>query len=295
VPAAAGSPLVEGQGRTADSKLAIAGWLDAHGLAGAKPGLIMRRDRNRDLVLGRDLRHACTLRVKAYGSRARRPQARLLLSVGPALGRSTVTLISGWCGTVLLGGGVPLMTGKTHALIGAAVAAPIALSLGTAPPPPPIGLAQFGLSSNLLAEAGLGALGVFAALLPDCDHPGSMLGRQFHVPLEHRGPVHSFFATAVWTGLAALAAWKWVPWLLLPIVMVTAFAYLSHLAADLTNPSPMALLWPFVRDKVRPGWLPALREHSLGGAVLEAMVTVAIVGLFGWKLATAFNHRCLVC
>jgi len=24
----------------------------------------------------------------------------------------------------------------------------------------------------------------------------------------------------------------------------------------------MALRWPFVRDEVRPGWLPALREHS---------------------------------
>jgi len=206
-----------------------------------------------------------------------------------------VTRISARRGTVPLGGDSPPVTGKTHALIGAAVAAPIALSLGTAPPPPPMGLAHLGLPSNLLAEAGLGALGVFVALLPDCDHPGSMLGRQFHVPLEHRGPVHSFFATAVWTGLAALAAWKWMPWLLLPIVMVTAFAYLSHLAADLTNPSPMALLWPFVRDKVRPGWLPALREHSLGGPLLEAMVAAVIIGFFGYKLATAFNHTCPVC
>jgi len=187
------------------------------------------------------------------------------------------------------------VTGKTHALIGAAVAAPIALSLGTAPPPPPMGLAQFGLSSNVLAEAGLGALGVFVALLPDIDHPGSMLGRQFHVPLEHRGPVHSFFATAIWTGLAAFAAWKWVPWLLLPIATITALAYLSHLAADLTNPSPMALLWPFVRDKVRPGWLPALREHSVGGALLEALVTLGIIGAFTWKLTTAFNHGCPIC
>lgn len=213
----------------------------------------------------------------------------------PRWGVSTVTRISGRRGTVPLAGGVPRLTGKTHALIGAAVAAPIALSLGTATPPPPVGLAQLGVSSNLLAEAGLGALGVFVALLPDCDHPGSMLGRQFHVPLEHRGPVHSFFATAIWTGLSGLAAWKWVPWLLLPIVTVTALAYLSHLAADLTNPSPMALLWPIVRDKVRPGWLPALREHSLGGASLEALVTVTIVGIFGYKLATAFHHTGVVC
>ncbi len=50
-------------------------------------------------------------------------------------------------------------------------------------------------------------------------------------------------------------------------------AYVSHLV----NPRPMALLWPVVPRRVRPRWLPAVRENSLGGRCVELAVVIGIV------------------
>ena len=79
------------------------------------------------------------------------------------------------------------MRALPHVLIGSAAALPVAIETGVAVP--------------VLAGAALGSL------LPDLDSPRFTLGRWVHVPLRHRGPLHSLLAAAA----AALLAWLLLP------------------------------------------------------------------------------------
>lgn len=90
------------------------------------------------------------------------------------------------------------------------------------------------------------------ALLPDLDHPKSMLGRQLpfiSLPLSkifgHRGITHSLLAVAgvLAAGLHAAEAMPWSPWLV-ALVQGAALGYLSHLLADAFNPAGVPLLYP---------------------------------------------------
>ena len=111
------------------------------------------------------------------------------------------------------------MRALPHVLIGSAAAIPVAIETGAAAP--------------VLAGAALGAL------LRDLDSPRSTLGRWLHLPLRHRGPLHSLLAAAV----AALVAWLVLPgpWHLAAVGR--AIGYVAHLLADsLTGRVP--LLWP---------------------------------------------------
>jgi len=95
--------------------------------------------------------------------------------------------------------------------------------------------------------------GMFGSLLPDLDHPGSILGRE--VPLissgitqflGHRGPMHSILAAiVVWLGAWGLATHYLGPTSLLTSWLVAlVLGYLSHLALDALNPSGVPILWP---------------------------------------------------
>ena len=102
------------------------------------------------------------------------------------------------------------------------------------------------------------AFGTMAAaiggLLPDLDHPQSVLGRRLpmiSVPLArlfgHRGMTHSLFAVVIL--LAALVAvttmysWGGVAWLVPPLII----GYLSHILGDSMTPSGIPLFWPHKR------------------------------------------------
>ena len=93
-----------------------------------------------------------------------------------------------------------------------------------------MGLSHLGwleASIQVFAAAGLGAL------LPDIDHPGSVVGRRlwfFSIPVSllfgHRGITHSLIAVVV---MSAAIVWQAgaQPW-----VAALAIGYLTHLVGD---------------------------------------------------------------
>ncbi len=119
-----------------------------------------------------------------------------------------------------------------------------------------------------------------SALLPDLDHPRSLLGRQLpwiSGPLSrlfgHRGFTHSLLAVGmgVW-GLAQVEA----PWLLSGAVKdALIVGYLSHLLGDWLTPMGIPLLWPW-RRRFR---LPCLPLKSGGGYERAfCLLTLALAG-----------------
>lgn len=141
-----------------------------------------------------------------------------------------------------------------------------------------------GVSYNLglvLGGALLVLLGAFVARLPDID---------LRVGLPHRGMTHSTAAAAAATMIAALVTAAWIPPAALDVAAVTGAAYVSHLAADAVNPMPQALFWP-LPGRYRPRWLPAAREASLQGRAIEGLVTLAILGMIGWRVVEVVAHR----
>ena len=119
-----------------------------------------------------------------------------------------------------------------------------------------------------------------SALLPDLDHPRSLLGRQLpwiSGPLSrlfgHRGFTHSLLAVGmgVW-GLAQVEA----PWLLAGAVKdALIVGYLSHLLGDWLTPMGIPLLWPW-RRRFR---LPGLPLKSGGGYERAfCLLTLALAG-----------------
>ena len=119
-----------------------------------------------------------------------------------------------------------------------------------------------------------------SALLPDLDHPRSLLGRQLpwiSGPLSrlfgHRGFTHSLLAVGmgVW-GLAQVEA----PWLLSGAVKAALIVgYLSHLLGDWLTPMGIPLLWPW-RRRFR---LPGLPLKSGGGYERAfCLLTLALAG-----------------
>ncbi|MEI4949724.1 metal-dependent hydrolase [Aeromonas caviae] len=119
-----------------------------------------------------------------------------------------------------------------------------------------------------------------SALLPDLDHPRSLLGRQLpwiSGPLSrlfgHRGFTHRLLAVGmgVW-GLAQVEA----PWLLSGAVKdALIVGYLSHLLGDWLTPMGIPLLWPW-RRRFR---LPGLPLKSGGGYERAfCLLTLALAG-----------------
>lgn len=118
------------------------------------------------------------------------------------------------------------MRGRTHVLLGVAASAPLAVSMENPLP--------------VLAGAALGSL------LPDLDHPESTLGHWLHVPLRHRGPLHSLLAALFFASLslAVLSVVAWfasdAPWYAAGV----GIGYVVHLLADIPS-GRVPLLWPF--------------------------------------------------
>lgn len=91
---------------------------------------------------------------------------------------------------------------------------------------------------------------LLGALLPDIDHPSSILGRLFRIislPISklcgHRGFTHSLIAWLI----LLLSSYQWLPhYWDLPSDLIQAFllGYMSHLVADMLTPSGVPFLWP---------------------------------------------------
>lgn len=169
------------------------------------------------------------------------------------------------------------MRGNTHLLVGAAVGAVVAAASHESVVP-------------------LVAAGLFGGLLPDVDHPRSVISR-FLWPLWiiapgvshgqyrngrrwlwwhlewHRGRVHSI---SVGAALAAILLVTW--W---PLGFAFLAGWLSHLAIDMPQPSRVPyLLWPILRRPIKiPKGVPAFAEEGrIDTFVLEPLVMLASGG-----------------
>ncbi len=126
-----------------------------------------------------------------------------------------------------------------------------------------------------------------SALLPDLDHPKSVLGQRLpwiSKPLSrlfgHRGFTHSLLAVAA-------AVWglnQSLPLDTLPMGVKDALivGYLSHLLGDWLTPAGIPLFWPIKRRYRLPGW--PLRS---GGAIETGFctLTLLVAGWWcGWRL-----------
>ncbi|AUX72585.1 metal-dependent hydrolase [Erwinia pyrifoliae] len=123
---------------------------------------------------------------------------------------------------------------------------------------------------------------LLTCLLPDIDHPKSLLGQRLRWlswPIArvfgHRGFTHSLLAVG---GAVALLQLKLPSDWLLPAdaFQGMVLGYLSHIVADMLTPAGVPLLWP-CRWRFR---LPLLRSQQ--GNQLERILCLALVGCAIW-------------
>lgn len=113
-----------------------------------------------------------------------------------------------------------------------------------------LGLSKFDLIDNSLPLLAAAALG---SLLPDIDHPGSVVGRRVKlvsVPVSmifgHRGITHSLIAIVI---MSVTIIWQVgsQPW-----IVALAIGYLTHLVGDWLTPSGVPFMWPSRRKFASP-------------------------------------------
>lgn len=134
-----------------------------------------------------------------------------------------------------------------------------------------------------LADASLWLLvpvALASALLPDLDHPNSLLGRRLpwiSGPLSclfgHRGFTHSLLAVGagIW-GLAQVQAPGMISGAVKDALIV---GYLSHLLGDWLTPAGIPLFWP-LRRRFRLPWLPL--KSGGGHEAAFCLLTLALAG-----------------
>lgn len=149
------------------------------------------------------------------------------------------------------------MRGRTHAAAGVL----IGLALAT--------------NGQPLGGMMMGALGGLGALIPDIDHPRSMIGRRtgpignaLRLAVNHRGVSHSGVAAAIII-LVAL----WVPAAWRPYTLAASLGYASHLCLDALTGAGIPLFWPI---KHRFTLLP-LRTGGVVEGILFILLLLAVV------------------
>ena len=97
----------------------------------------------------------------------------------------------------------------------------------------------------------------FGSLVPDVDHPRSLGSRAFaHIPLRHRGFMHSMPACALQAALVA-----WLDW---GLAGLYALGYVLHLALDSLTPVGVAWLAPISKRRLRgPARTGGPADHAL--------------------------------
>ncbi len=123
---------------------------------------------------------------------------------------------------------------------------------------------------------------LLTCLLPDIDHPKSLLGQRLRwlsQPIArafgHRGFTHSLLAVAAGLWLFQINLPKSSP-ILPDVLQGLTLGYLSHIVADMLTPAGVPLLWP-CRWRFR---LPILRSQK--GNQLERVLCLGLVGYALW-------------
>jgi inner membrane protein len=162
------------------------------------------------------------------------------------------------------------MTGRTHLTIGLAVGLALAQTM-QAPPKE---------SALIIAAAALGSL------LPDIDHPQSMLSGfipgagLLSIFTRHRGITHSLLfcvllPAVLWYAISSAGN------LAIPYIYALSIiaGMVSHLLSDMLTPAGVPLLYPFRANwKALPGSVLSLTKW----AGLEMLVFLGALVVIGW-------------
>ena len=146
------------------------------------------------------------------------------------------------------------MQGRTHLLVGIAIAAAIA-------PTPSVAMAV-----------------VIGAMLPDIDHPQSLItgivpgARLLSLGMRHRGVTHSLWALGLIVALGMTQGQA--------IGVGIGAGYASHLVLDMLTPRGVALFQPLINVPI--GFMPRLLSPLVW--VIEAFITVGAVLMIGAML-----------
>lgn len=156
------------------------------------------------------------------------------------------------------------MLGKTHKVGGVCIGVVTTFLLSQR--------AEFAEYALLAAPLLIGS-SMFGSLLPDIDHPNSMMGRRvkpisklLNKTVGHRGATHTILA------LVMVIVFLFMINLSLPIqiqpfgwsiVLGTGVGYFSHLLLDALTPSGVPLFAPFYRKSIRIARLTTGRYDSI--------------------------------
>lgn len=130
-----------------------------------------------------------------------------------------------------------------------------------------------GLGYILYPEIGLLGAGITAlgGLLPDLDHPRSMLGK--YMPLfsllggHHRGWFHTVVGLAAFTLPVMFYSET--------LVIGLAVGFASHLVLDSLNPTGIMWLWPITDQKYR---MAKIRTGSAGDSMIFFITLLLVLG-----------------
>lgn len=135
------------------------------------------------------------------------------------------------------------------------------------------------------------AVCLIGSLLPDADHPRSLVNRLF-LPLaivpaltSHRGLTHTLGASAALAGAGAYAVHAGA----IDQVYVIAFiiGYLSHIAADMLTPSGVPLFAPLSHDRIRS--FVVVPTGGLGERII-ALSAMAYLAFVCWQWLTRLGY-----
>lgn len=121
---------------------------------------------------------------------------------------------------------------------------------------------------------------ILGSLLPDIDHPRSLIGRAvrpistlLHETVGHRSLTHSITGLFAFGLLAYAATFKLGVGLLLIVASVVGYA--SHILADMLNSAGVELLYPHPRRYSLLPW--GIRTGSIVEHVFSVCLFVAVV------------------
>lgn len=193
------------------------------------------------------------------------------------------------------------MRGSSHALVGVAAASGVAIAAGHGLTVPLLFVGGFaGMLPDIdHPHSGLGRFVPWPSVEVQGKGTFVRTGRKWfggHT-VWHRGETHSIGAACLTMaafgalGLmlaphlasvgSLVAGWAWAGshplWLALFMAAAAGAGYVSHLFADLINPSKQMWAWPLSRSMKRPRGLPSVRSGSLMGWLVETGIVALLM------------------
>lgn len=134
-----------------------------------------------------------------------------------------------------------------------------------------------GLGAGLVMKDTLESWGIvmtgLGSILPDLDHPKSLLGRRIPgasiIGLKHRGWMYSLLGLIVFVSISTAIDSRLAP--------AIALGYMLHLLADTLNPSGISWFYPFYKKRIHIIGIPS-------GSLWE---NILVLGLIFYIISTS--------